>query len=101
MNNILNGNRVAGISINGDTPAGGGTIVNSPIVRVFNNTFYGVRNGDAGLRITNGVSPIAENNIFANLATGVSVDAASTPTSVVQFSVFQNNINDGWSVITR
>lgn len=99
--NLLVGGGQGGINLSGDTAVSPAATV--PVARILNNTIYGasVPTG-IGVHVGQGISPTILNNIFANLATGVSVDANSLvdpfsnqPVSVtppvVEGSVYQND----------
>ncbi len=90
INNIFNGNQAGGVTIIGDVTNPGQPVVNAPVGRIINNSFFGTRANDSGVRAINGATPTVLNNIFANFATAISVDAASAST-VVGANVFQNN----------
>ncbi|MFO0869761.1 MAG: GEVED domain-containing protein [Pirellulales bacterium] len=93
-NNLLVGNIDGGIRLSGDTAFGSPV----PFGRVINNTIFGrggslitgTSGNDIGIRVESNASPTLLNNIVANAATGISVDATST-TTVVGGSVYQGN----------
>ncbi len=94
INNIFNSNIAGGVTIIGDVSTTGQPVVDAPVGRIINNSFYGTRNNDSGVRVTNGATPTVLNNVFANFATAISVDANSTST-VAGANAFQNNANNG------
>lgn len=83
-NNVIANNNSGGIRYAGDSANNGV----SPVGRIVNNTIYGGGNG-TGVRVESGASPTLMNNIFAELNTGIFVDAASS--AVVGSSLYQNN----------
>src|SRR5206468_9424210 len=91
---------VAGISFSGDanTNVGGQQVPLSavPFGRIVNNTIYGGL-GVVGTGIQIGVNagPTLINNIIANTATGVSINATSTATTVVGANLYAGNANTG------
>jgi hypothetical protein len=96
-NNLLEGNLGGGIRFAGDA----NTSAPVPFGRVVNNTVFG-RGGtlvtstsgtDIGIRVQSNASPTLLNNIVANTATGVSIDATSVST-VVGGGVYQGNRTD-------
>jgi hypothetical protein len=89
-NNLIFGNGQGGISISGDADNGNVAAAVVPIARVLNNTIYGAATpAGIGVQVSQHASPTILNNIFANLATGVSVDNSSAST-VLEGSVYQN-----------
>ncbi|HEX5443508.1 MAG TPA: DUF4214 domain-containing protein [Pirellulales bacterium] len=90
-NNLLVGNGAGGIQFLGDPNSGPGPAAAVPFGRIVNNTIYG---GDqqtgTGVQVAQNASPTILNNIFANLATGVSVDSSSASTRL-EASVYQND----------
>ena len=94
INNIFNANLAGGVTIIGDVSSAGQPVVDAPVGRIINNSFFGTRNNDSGVRATNGATPTVLNNIFANFATAINTDAASSST-VVGANAFQNNGNPG------
>ncbi|HVX12329.1 MAG TPA: DUF4214 domain-containing protein [Pirellulales bacterium] len=90
-NNLLVDNAQGGISISGDPDTGNVAAAVVPIARVLNNTIYGGSTPTGvGVQVSQHASPTILNNIFANLATGVSVDSTSSST-VLEASVYQND----------
>ncbi|HQU41252.1 MAG TPA: sialidase family protein, partial [Pirellulales bacterium] len=90
-NNLLVGNSQGGINLVGDSNTGNVPTAVVPIARVLNNTIYGAGTpAGVGVNVGVNVSPTILNNIFANLATGVSVDPTS-PSTVLEGSVYQND----------
>ncbi len=95
-NNIVSNSGLAGIQYSGDANA----VVNGqavptaavPFGRIVNNTVYGgfAPNG-VGILVTDNAGPSLLNNIVANTATGISVDASSTATTVLGANLYANN----------
>ncbi len=93
MNNIFAGNVNGGIIISGDAanPQNGNDVtVPSTVARVLNNTIFGTRNGDTGILVDQGATPVILNNIIANTATGINV-ATAGPKRVIGANLYQNN----------
>jgi hypothetical protein len=89
--NLLVNNGQGGIQIVGDSNPAGEPLAVVPIARILNNTIYGgTTPAGTGVNVGANVSPTILNNIFANLATGVSVDPTSSST-VLEGSVYQND----------
>ncbi|MFO0904160.1 MAG: dockerin type I domain-containing protein [Pirellulales bacterium] len=104
MNNLLSNNIDGGIRMAGDT----GLDAPVPFGRVINNTIFG-RGGDLlatssgsdiGIVVEDNASPTLLNNIVANAAIGIQVDAGSSST-VVGGSVYQGNLVDTAGVATE
>lgn len=90
VNNVVSSSGTAGILFSGDpntpieipgsTPPATQAVPSAvvPFGRIVNNTIYGglVAQG-IGIEVTENAGPTLMNNLFANLATGVSVDASS------------------------
>ena len=90
-NNLLVDNSQGGISLSGDANSGNVAAAAVPIARVLNNTIYGgATPSGVGVQVSQNASPTILNNIFANLATGVSVDNTSSST-VLEGSIYQND----------
>ena len=90
-NNLLVGNSRGGVSLVGDSNTDNVPTAVVPIARVLNNTIYGAGTpAGVGVNVGVNVSPTILNNIFANLATGVSIDPTS-PSTVLEGSVYQND----------
>lgn len=99
-NNVLAFNNFGGIEFSGQTNQPGEPTAVVPFGRIVNNTIYGVGgrldvalNQDVGVLVSDNASPTLMNNIFANLDTGISVDASSSST-VIGGSLFQGNVTD-------
>lgn len=61
-----------------------------------NNTIYGGNTATGtGISVSLGAAPTLMNNIIANTATGISVDATSTPKTVLEANLYQNNTSNG------
>ncbi|MGB8854157.1 MAG: fibronectin type III domain-containing protein [Pirellulales bacterium] len=97
MNNVLTGTGPGGgsgsgngILFSGDLNTGNVPKAVIPFGRIVNNTIYGGATArGVGVTVSQNASPTLINNLFANLATGVSVDATSRST-VVAVSGFAN-----------
>jgi len=77
-NNVVASSGTAGIRFSGDSNTG--TVPTAAVTygRIVNNTFHGGTKPTAtGVAVTDNAGPTLMNNVFANLATGVSVDATS------------------------
>ncbi|WP_425617171.1 pre-peptidase C-terminal domain-containing protein [Anatilimnocola sp. NA78] len=96
MNNIIYGNGSGAIRFSGDTG------LDAPIAygRIINNTLYGQGGtlnppatpvNDVGILIEQRSGPTLLNNIIANFATGLRVDASSSPNTVIGGIVTQGN----------
>lgn len=100
MNSELIGNVGGGISINGE-PQTTGIPAPVPYARLVNNTIVGsinlISGGSVsvgtGIRVQNNASPTIVNNVIANTAIGLDIDASSTST-VVGGSVFHRNVTN-------
>jgi hypothetical protein len=91
MNNIVSSSGQAGILFSGDPNSGAGATAAVPFGRIVNNTIYGGPAAQGiGVDVQDNAGPTLLNNVFANLATGVSVDASSAPRTVVGTSAFFN-----------
>jgi len=89
INNIISGAGTAGIRFSGDST--GGAVPQSvvPYGRLVNNTIYGGSTpSGVGIAVSDSAGPTILNNLFANLATGVSVDAGSRSSTVIGTSAF-------------
>jgi hypothetical protein len=99
VNNVISKSGTAGILFSGDPNAGNGPLAPVPFGRILNNTIYGgTTPGGVGVAVTENAGPTLLNNLFANLATGVSVDAPSQPTTVISASAFSSvgkQVSDG------
>ncbi|WP_166824326.1 Calx-beta domain-containing protein [Thalassoroseus pseudoceratinae] len=96
VNNVVATFGQSGISLAGDPNSG--TVANAavPFARVINNTLYGGETPTGtGISVTNNASPTILNNIFANLTTGIIVDASSDQANTVTgFNLYSNNGNN-------
>jgi hypothetical protein len=99
VNNLISKSGTAGILFSGDPNAGNGPLAPVPFGRILNNTIYGgTTPGGVGVAVTENAGPTLLNNLFANLATGVSVDDSSRPTTVISASAFSSvgkQVSDG------
>jgi hypothetical protein len=69
---------LAGIRFSGDAEPGDVPAAVVPHGRIVNNTIYGGTTArGTGITVTDNAAPTVMNNLFANLATGVAVDASS------------------------
>ncbi len=100
QNNVLAYGGTGGILFSGNAANGTGTQAAAPFGRIVNNTIYGGvvdANGNlqgTGILVQNNASPTVLNNIFAELATGIRVNAPANDvsnTTVVGYSVYWNN----------
>lgn len=96
-NNVIATSGTAGILFSGDPNTGAVPTAAVPFGRIVNNTIYGgTTAGGVGVSVTQNAGPTLINNLFANLATGVNVDATSRVDSagnqrtVVATSAFSN-----------
>jgi len=78
INNVVASSGIAAILVSGDPNTGNVPLGAVPFARIVNNTIYGgeTQNG-IGVQVTQNAGPTIINNLFANLATGVSVDGTS------------------------
>ena len=78
VNNVIAGSGTAGILFSGDANTGNVPRAAVPFARIVNNTIYGGPTPQGiGVQVTENAGPTLINNLFANLATGISVDASS------------------------
>jgi len=78
VNNIVSSSGTAGIRFSGDPNTGTVPTAVVPFGRIVNNTIYGGPTPQGvGVAVTDNAGPTLMNNLFANLATGVTVDASS------------------------
>ncbi|HJT30507.1 MAG TPA: DUF4214 domain-containing protein [Pirellulales bacterium] len=90
-NNLLIGNGAGGVQFLGDPNSAAGPLAAVPFGRIVNNTVYGgAQQTGVGVQVGQNASPTILNNIFANLATGVSVDNTSSSTHL-EGSIYQND----------
>ena len=87
-NNIVSFNNAGGIRFSGDGTAG--PQAPAPFGRIVNNTVYGNAQGDTGIAVDQTASPTLLNNVVANLATGINIDASSSGT-IVGGTLYQDN----------
>jgi hypothetical protein len=97
VNNVISTSGTGGILFSGDPNTGNVPTAATPFGRIVNNTIYGgTKPRGTGVAITQNAGPTLLNNLFANLATGVSVDPSSVydssgnPRTVVATSAFYN-----------
>lgn len=94
-NNIVANLGTGGILFSGDTNPANQPLAPVPFGKIVNNTIYGGANAAGfGIRVTQNASPSLVNNILANTATGISIDATSG-TTVVGSNLFQGNTANG------
>ena len=80
-NNLIVGGGQGGIQFLGDANPAGDSLAVVPFGRIINNTIYGQETPTGvGIQVGQNASPTILNNIFANLATGISVDNTSSTT---------------------
>jgi hypothetical protein len=89
-NNVISNYAGGGIRFEG---SGTGSPLGSvPFGRIVNNTLYGGSTArGVGISVADNAGPTIMNNIVANSATGISVDAGSVARTVVDTTVFQRN----------
>jgi len=89
VNNIISGAGTAGIRFSGDPNTGSVPLAVVPYGRIVNNTIYGGSTPQGvGIEVSDNAGPTIINNLFANLATGVSVDLGSRGATVIGTSAF-------------
>ncbi|MFO0063475.1 MAG: hypothetical protein ACK57O_21580, partial [Planctomyces sp.] len=97
-NNVIVQSGTGGILFSGDVPPGGtATVGPVPVGRILNNTIVGNPNNrvGVGIQVEQNSSPTLLNNIVADLATGISVDASSIALgTVVGGTLYRNNGTD-------
>ena len=77
-NNIIASSGVGGISFSGDPNSGAVPTAAVPFGRIVNNTIYGgPTQSGTGVAVSDNAGPTLLNNLFANLAAAVTVDATS------------------------
>ena len=77
-NNVVSSSGVAGIFVSGDLNTGNVPLADVMFARIVNNTLYGgTTPTGVGVKVTNNSGPTLINNLFASLATGVTVDSTS------------------------
>jgi hypothetical protein len=90
-NNVVARAGLAGILFSGDPNTGDVPQAAVPFGRIVNNTVYGGESPrGVGVQVTENAGPTLLNNLFANLAQGVSVDPASAGRTVVGTSAYWN-----------
>lgn len=78
INNIISSSGDAGILFSGDAFSGAGPLAAVPLGTIINNTIYGGATAiGIGVQVTDNAAPTILNNVFANLATGVTIDSSS------------------------
>src|SRR4029077_5941769 len=92
--NLLVNNGAGGISFGGDN--GAGPVAAVPFGRIINNTIYGgATPTGVGIQVSNRGGPTIMDNILANLATGVQVDASSAaPLTTIGNNLYNGNTVD-------
>ncbi len=97
-NNVIVQSGTGGILFSGDVPPGGtATVGPVPVGRILNNTIVGNPNNrvGVGIQVEQNSSPTLLNNIVADLATGISVDASSIALgTVIGGTLYRNNGTD-------
>jgi hypothetical protein len=77
-NNVVASSGTSGILFSGDPNTGSVPTAAVPYGRIVNNTIYGGASASGtGVEVTENAGPTLMNNVFANLARGVSVDDSS------------------------
>ncbi len=77
-NNIIASSGIGGISFSGDPNSGAVPTAAVPFGRIVNNTIYGgPTQAGTGVAVSDNAGPTLLNNLFANLAAAVTVDATS------------------------
>ena len=77
-NNVIAGSGTAGILFSGDPNTDTNPAAAVPYGRIVNNTISGgTKAAGIGVDVSDNAAPTILNNLFANLATGISVDASS------------------------
>ena len=97
-NDIVANSGQVGINLVGDSGNGTTGMPGAPSLfsRVVNNTIYGGNQANAvGIAVSQGAAPTLMNNIIANTATAVTVDAISSPLTVLEANLYQNNTSNG------
>jgi hypothetical protein len=90
-NNVVAASGTAGIRFSGDTNTGIVPIAAVPFGRIVNNTIVGTKDATGtGIVVNENAGPTLLNNLFANLALGVDVDASSQANTVVGTSAYWN-----------
>ena len=91
-NNTIDRNLTGGILVSGDP--GTDPLAPIPVARIYNNTIYGgpVPSG-VGIRVNENSSPTLLNNVVANSAIGIEVDATSASTVLGGTVFHRNNVN--------
>ncbi|HUQ70567.1 MAG TPA: right-handed parallel beta-helix repeat-containing protein, partial [Planctomycetaceae bacterium] len=92
-NNVVSNSGTGGIRYSGSANAPGDEVGSVPFGRIINNTLYGVGGASVGIQVDDNAAPTIVNNIVANFGTGVSV--TNSPGTVLDYSVFQSNGNNG------
>ena len=88
-NNVVATNGTGGIRFSGDS--GANPLGQVPYGRIINNTVVG-SGGGTGIQVDESASPTLLNNIVADFATGISVDASSQAAgTVIAASVYRGN----------
>ena len=82
-----------GLRIAGESTVVGEQVAAVPFARVVNNTFVGTLGAGNGVVIEDNASPTLLNNIFSDLAVGVSIDGTSESTVIGGSLYHQNGIN--------
>ncbi|MCX7413819.1 MAG: Ig-like domain-containing protein [Planctomycetia bacterium] len=91
VNNVISESGTGGILFSGDPNTGNVPTAAVPFGRIVNNTIYGGKiAAGVGVTVTQNAGPTLLNNLFANLATGVSVDSSSQPNTVIGTSAYFN-----------
>jgi hypothetical protein len=91
-NNVVARAGLAGILFSGDANTGNVPVAAVPFGRIVNNTIYGGESPrGAGIQVTENAGPTLLNNLFVNLAQGITVDGTSSGRTVVGTSAYWNS----------
>ena len=108
VNNVISTSAAGGILFSGDAATGNVPAAAVPFGRIINNTVYGgTKPKGTGIVVSQNAGPALLNNLFANLATGVSVDGSSrfdsagNQRTVVATSAFYNTATQVTGVTPR
>ncbi|MFN0056389.1 MAG: beta strand repeat-containing protein, partial [Planctomycetales bacterium] len=101
-NNVIYDFRMNGIVFSGDANPAGNPVGAAPYGRIVNNTLYG---GDTaqgtGIAVSNNAAPTLLNNIVANTARALSIDATSSGNTVIGTTLFKGNTQTGPNIGTN
>jgi hypothetical protein len=90
-NNVMAASGTAGILFSGESNTGAVPTAAVPFGRITNNTIVGgTAATGTGIVVNQNAGPTLLNNLFANLSTGITVDASSSPNTIVGTSAYWN-----------